>query len=80
MAVVLFTVMIILRAAFSLQAEVSQIMKIHQMVEEERHAIINKDKQQIEKAWQGIGFNIKISAPVFRPEKSLRQWSIMEDE
>lgn len=80
MAAVLFTIMIILRAAFSLQAEVSQMMKIHQVVEAERHADINKDKKRIERAAKGNGFSVTISAPVFRPEKSLRQWSIMEEK
>lgn len=80
LAAVLFTVMVILKAAFSLQAEVSQNMKIHRVVEEERHADVNKDKKRIERSGQGNGFSITISAPVFRPEKSLRQWSIMEDK
>lgn len=78
MAAVLFTVMIILRAAFFLQAEVSGVMRVHRTVEEERHAAVNKKEKRIEKTEQGNGWSVTISAPVFRPEESLRQWSIME--
>lgn len=80
MAAVLFTMMIILRAAFSLQTEVSQMMRVHRLVEEDRHAGHNKEKKRVEKSGREGGFYVTISAPVFRPENSLRQWSIMEDE
>ncbi|MGL5435906.1 MAG: hypothetical protein ACRDBO_10980 [Lachnospiraceae bacterium] len=78
MAAVLFTIMIIIRAAFSLQAEVRGIMGVHYQVEAERHAVASREEKQIEKAAQGKGWSITISAPVFRPEQSLRLWSIME--
>lgn len=80
MAAVLFTIMVILRAAFSLQAEVSGIMRVHRQVEEQRHAVIHQEEKQIEGSDQGSGWSISIRAPVFRPEESLRLWSIVEEE
>ncbi len=79
MSAVLFTIMIILRAAFMLQAEVSGIMNVHRQVEAERHAIASQDEKKVEKSGQGNGWSITISSPVFRPEASLRLWSIVED-
>lgn len=79
MAVVFFTVMLIIRAAFSLNAEVVGIMELHREVEVERHAAGNIDEAEIARSAQGNSWSINITAPVFRPEKSLRKWSLVEE-
>jgi len=79
MAAVFFTVMLIIRAAFSLNAEVVGIMELHRNVEVERHAVCNIGEAEIVRWDQGNGWSMKITAPVFRPEKSLRKWSLVEE-
>lgn len=79
MATVFFTVMLIIRVAFSLNAEVVGIMKLHREVEVERHAVSNMDETEIARSDQGNGWSMNITAPVFRPEKSLRMWSLAEE-
>lgn len=80
MAAVLVTVMLILRAAFSLQAEIARIMNVHQEVEVQRHAISESREKQIVREAQGQNWSIQITAPVFRPEESLRLWSLVEEK
>lgn len=79
MAAVFFTVMLIIRAAFSLNAEVVGIMELHREIEVERHAVSNINEAEIARSAQGNGWSINITAPVFRPEKSLRKWSLVEE-
>lgn len=79
MAAVFFTVMLMIRAAFSLNAEVVGIMGLHQEVEAERHAVSNIEEADIARSAQGKGWSINITAPVFRPEKFLRKWSLTEE-
>lgn len=79
MAAVFFTVMLIIRAAFSLNAEVVGIMELHREVEVERHAVNNIEEAEIARSAQGNGWSMNITAPVFRPEKSLRKWSLVEE-
>lgn len=79
MAAVFFTVMLIFQAAFSLNAEIVGIMELHREVEVERHAVSNINEAEIARSVQGKGWSMKITAPVFRPEKSLRMWSVVEE-
>lgn len=79
MAAVFFTIMLIIQAAFFLNAEVVGIMELHQTIEVERHAVGNMDEAEITRSAQGNGWSINITAPVFRPEKALRKWSLVEE-
>lgn len=78
MAAVMFTVFVLLRAALLLRAETVDIMGHHREVEIERHAIENKKESHITRQTSGPGWSLDLTAPVFRPESSLRMWSLME--
>lgn len=77
MSAVLLTVMILLSAAFHIHKEVLESMKLHTSVEQARHAVSSIEEKEIHMQAEGIP---AITAPVFRPEDSLRMWSLLEAE
>lgn len=79
MAVVLFTILILLNRAFGFQAETVGYFRLHETVEKERHLIQNMEEKEIKREDSGNGWELEITAPVFRPENSLRIWSLAED-
>lgn len=78
MAVVLFTVMILLNQAFHVRAETVGKFTVHEAVERERHEIAYRDRREITKQEKGMRWGIELTAPVFCPEESLRMWSLAE--
>lgn len=78
MAVVFLTIMVLLNQAFHVRAETVGNFSVHEAVEHERHSIRNADKQEITRQGQGMRWSVEITAPVFRPEESLRMWSLLE--
>lgn len=78
MAVILLVVMILLNQAFHVRGETVGKFVVHQDVERERHLIENQDEQEITRQSQGIRWSLELTAPVFRPENSLRMWSLAE--
>lgn len=79
MAVVLFTVMILVNQALSLHAETTGGFALHEEVERERHAVEQIEELDITRQAEGRQWSLEITAPVFRPENSLRMWSLAED-
>lgn len=80
MSVVLLTVMVLLTAAFHIHKEVLESMHLHTLVEQERHAVSSIDKTEISMQAEAGEKVLTITAPVFRPEDSLRMWSLLEAE
>lgn len=80
MSAVLLTIMILLTAAFRIHKEVWGSMRLHTMVEQERHAVSSIDKTEIYMQAEAGEKVLTIIAPVFRPENSLRMWSLLEAE
>ena len=78
MAVVLFTIMTLIGQAFRMQAETLGIFGLHLQVETERHKIENSEEFKIIEVVEGNGWSLEFSAPVYRPEKFLRMWSLTE--
>lgn len=78
MAVVLFTVMILLNQAFHVRAETVGKFTVHEAVERERHEIAYRDRREITKQERGMRWGIELTSPVFCPEESLRMWSLAE--
>lgn len=79
MATVFFIIMILMNQAFRLHAETVGYFALHETVERERHLVENKKESEVVKYADGTGWNLEITAPVFRPEDSLRMWSLAED-
>lgn len=79
MAVVLFTIMILINQAFRIHAETTGYFALHEAVEQERHAVENRDEAEIVRRAGGSHWSLEITAPVYRPENSLRLWSLAED-
>lgn len=79
MAVVFFTIMILVGHAFRIHAETTEVFLLHESVERMRHAIESADEKEITMDAQGCGWSLTISAPVFRPENTLRAWSLAEE-
>ena len=78
MAAVLFTMMILLDQAFHMRAETVGNFSLHERIERERHAIENVEEGEISGREQGQRWSLEITSPVFRPEESLRMWSLPE--
>lgn len=78
MAVVLLVVMILLNEAFHVRGETVGKFAVHQAVEMERHQIENQDEQEITRQSQGLRWSLELTVSVFRPEDSLRMWSLAE--
>lgn len=79
MAVVLTTLMVLMGQAMSWSARAAGNFRLHETVERERHQIEHDQEERIQRRADGSNWNLEISAPVFRPEKSLRMWSLAED-
>ncbi len=79
MSVVLLTVMVLMNQAFRLRAETVGNFVLHETVERERHLVEHSDKTTISRYAKGSGWSLEITASVFRPEDSLRMWSLVED-
>lgn len=79
MSVVLLTVMVLMNQAFRLRAETVGNFVLHETVERERHLVEHSDKTTISRYAEGSGWGLEITASVFRPENSLRMWSLAED-
>ena len=79
MAVVLFTIMILMGQALRISGETRGMFQLHEQVERVRHEPERKDDRKISIQSEGNGWNLEITAPVFRPENFLRMWSLAED-
>ena len=79
MATVFFVIMMLMNQAFRLHAETAGNFALHETVERERHAVENKEEAEIVRQSGGRDWSLEITAPVFRPENSLRLWSLAED-
>ncbi|MDO4267122.1 MAG: hypothetical protein Q4C73_01520 [Eubacteriales bacterium] len=79
MSVVLFSLMILLGQAFDLRAETVGEFQLHLEADQARHLIENAGETEIIRSSGGTGWSLEIAASVFRPEKSLRMWSLAED-
>lgn len=79
MAVVLTTLMILMGQAMSWSARASGTFALHETVERERHLTEYAEEEQIKEQAKGNHWSLEITAPVFRPEKMLRMWSLAED-
>jgi hypothetical protein len=80
MAVVLFTVMILLNTAFHLRVETVGEFGVHELVEKERHAVESIREEEISYQAEGQRWSLEVTAPVYRPEDSLRLWSLAEQD
>lgn len=82
MSAVLLTIMVLLSSAFHIHQEVLVLMRLHTSVEQARHAVsaVDEDEISMEAEGDGDSGSFVISAPVFRPENSLRMWSLLEGE
>ena len=76
MAVVLFTMMVLLNQAFHVHAETTGCFIVHETVERERHKIENQDEPEITR--QGVRWSLELTASVFCPEELMRMWSLVE--
>ena len=74
MVVVLTTLMILMGQAMNWSARAAGNFALHETVERERHRIEHAEEEQIKEQAKGNNW-----APVFRPEKMLRMWSLAED-
>ena len=79
MAVVLFTIMILMGQALRLSGETRGMFQLHEQVERVRHEPEHKEDRTISIQSGGNGWNLEITAPVFRPENFLRLWSLAQD-
>lgn len=79
MAVVLTTLMILMGQAMSWSARSAGSFVLHETVERERHLIEHAEENQVKERAEGNNWGLEITAPVFRPEKMLRMWSLAED-
>lgn len=78
MAVVLLTIMILLNQAFHMRAEAVGVFTVHETVERDRHALEYMNEKNINRKNSGMRWSLDLTVPVFRPEESLRLWSLME--
>ena len=79
MVVVLTTLMILMGQAMNWSARAAGNFALHETVELERHRIEHAEEEQIKEQAKGNNWELEITAPVFRPEKMLRMWSLAED-
>lgn len=80
MAVVLFTIMVLLNQAFHVRAETVGVFSVHETAERERHALEYLGEKTINRRGSGMRWSLDLTVPVFRPEESLRLWSLMEEK
>ncbi len=79
MATIFLSIAFVLGFAFQQEIQVRTTMKLHREMEIERHALENVDEKEIEKQWKGNGWEREMRARVFRPEKDLRIFSLLEE-
>lgn len=79
LATVFLTTVILLTTVFHVHAEVKGMMQMHRLVEQKRHAVEYAGEQKIREQAAGRRWSLDIQAPVFRPEDSLRRWSLVEE-
>lgn len=79
MAVVLITIVVLMGQAMNWSARAAGSFALHETVERERHRIEHAEENQIKEHANGNNWSLEITAPVFRPEKMLRMWSLVED-
>lgn len=79
MAVVLTTLLVLMGHAMNWSARAAGSFALHETVERERHQIEYAEKNQVKEHANGNNWSLEITAPVFRPEKMLRMWSLAED-
>lgn len=80
MSAVLLTILVLLSSAFQIHREILAVMRLHTSVERERHAVSSVDEDEVSMEVNTGNGMLVISAPVFRPENSLRMWSLLEGE
>lgn len=79
MAVIFFTIMVLLGHGFRIRAEVVGSFALHETVEQRRHSIAQIAEQNIRLESSGRDWKLEICSPVFRPEETLRAWSLVEE-
>lgn len=79
MSIVLLTIMVLMGQAMSWNSRAAGMFALHETVERECHQIEHAEERTIKRQAEGNGWSLEISAPVFRPEKALRMWSLVED-
>lgn len=79
MSVVLLSIMVLMSEAMRLRGETVGGFLLHEQVERERHLPENYGEKKIHRQAEGRGWNSDITVSVFRPENSLRMWSLGED-
>lgn len=79
LAVIFLTIMILISQVFRIRAEVVQNFGLHERVERSRHSIEQSMDPMIRMEESGKNWSLEISARVFRPEESLRAWSLVEE-
>lgn len=80
MSAVLLTILVLLSSAFHIHREILAVMRLHTSVERERHAVSSVNEDEVSMEVNTGNGTLVISAPVFRPENSLRMWSLLEGE
>lgn len=78
-AVVFFMIMLLFHQTFYIRGETIAEFELHEEIEKERHLIANICEDEISGEKEGINWKIQITAPVFRPENSLRLWSLFKE-
>lgn len=80
MAVLLFTVMILMNQAFHIRAETVGCFQVHEEVEKVRHEIAHSGEKEITRSDQGMRWSLEVTSPVFRPEEVIRMWGMLEEK
>lgn len=78
MAVILITLMILLNEAFHVRAETAGAFQVHEAAEQERHEIAYQEESEVTGKGSGLRWGLDLTVGVFRPEESLRMWSLAE--
>ncbi len=79
MAVVFFTIMVLIDQSFRIRTETVGTFALHEAVEKKRHDLDQIEEQEITMATEGNNWEKEITSPVFRPEDELRAWSLLEE-
>lgn len=79
MTLVLVTIMVLMNQAFRIHAETAGVFALHEAAEKKRHAIESVSEKEVIMSMHRHNWNLEITAPVFRPEETLRMWSLTED-
>ena len=79
LSVVLLSIMVLMSEAMRLRGETVGGFLLHEQVERERHLPENYGEKKIHRQAEGRGWNADNTVSVFRPENSLRMWSLGEE-